>query len=161
MPSLLQADHIALIQSGVSTIVASRDVRLRPSLMRAVGSSISADGGHITVFLRPSQSRQLLADIRETGQIAVVFSDPPSERTVQVKASHATERGVTDADAPALLAYRLAMQKAIAQVGYGAHYVDAMLSAPLHDLIAVEFSPEQAFNQTPGTGAGLPLTQGA
>lgn len=159
MPALLRAEHIALLERGVSTIVASRDAQLRPSVMRAVGACISADGQRITVFLRRSQSQQLLADIAATGHIAVVFSDPPSHRTVQVKATAAVQRTLLPADEPALQHYLAAMQQAVAQVGYGPQYTAAMLNAPRGDLVAVEFSPEAAFDQTPGPHAGQPLRQ--
>ncbi|MBS0301598.1 MAG: hypothetical protein JSR16_05455, partial [Proteobacteria bacterium] len=56
MTAHLSPEHIALIDSGVSVIVASRDAQLRPSLMRGMGSCISADGTRITVYLRPSQA---------------------------------------------------------------------------------------------------------
>lgn len=157
MTVLLSAEHIALVDQGVSAIVASRDAALRPSVMRAVGSRISADGRHVTVYLRPSQSRQLLADIAATGHIAVVFSDPPSHRTLQVKATAALLRPAGPEDEAVLRRYLVAMQHAVGQVGYGPDYVAAMLAAPPHDLMAVEFTPESAFDQTPGPRAGTPL----
>ncbi|WP_404301468.1 pyridoxamine 5'-phosphate oxidase family protein [Alicycliphilus denitrificans] len=160
MPALLSPEHIALVDRGVSAIVASRDARLRPSVMRAVGARIRADGRRITVFLRKSQSQQLLADIAATGHIAVVFSDPPSHRTVQVKATAALQRALRPADETALQRYLAAMQQAVAQVGYGPPYTAAMLSAPRDDLVAVEFTPEAAFDQTPGPRAGMPLPAG-
>lgn len=110
MPALLSTEHVALVDRGVSTIVASRDAQMRPSIMRAVGARISADGQRITVFLRQSQSQQLLADIAATGHIAVTFSDPPSHRTVQVKATAAVQRALLPADEPALQRYLTAMQ---------------------------------------------------
>ena len=70
MPALLSPAHIALVDSGISAIVASRDAQLRPSLMRAVGTHISADGQQVSVFLRPSQAGQLLADLAAGGPIA-------------------------------------------------------------------------------------------
>jgi len=157
MTVLLSPEHIALVDQGVSAIVASRDAALRPSVMRAVGSRISADGLHITVYLRPSQSRQLLADIAATGHVAVVFSDPPSHRTLQVKATAARLRPAGPQDEAVLQRYLAAMQHAVGQVGYGPDYVAAMLAAPPHDLVAVEFTPESAFDQTPGPRAGTPL----
>lgn len=160
MPSLLSPEHIALVDRGVSAIVASRDAQLRPSVMRAVGARISADGRHVTVYLRPSQSRQLLADITATGHIAVVFSDPPSHRAVQVKATAARLRPVEPGDGAVLRRYLIAMQHCVGQVGYGPDYVAAMLAAPPHDLVAVEFTPETAFDQTPGPHAGAPLQPG-
>jgi len=40
-PSLLAPDWIAMVAGGVSTIVSACDASLRPSLMRAVGSTIA------------------------------------------------------------------------------------------------------------------------
>ena len=77
---LLSPEHIAMIDKGVSAIVASRNAANRPSLMRAVGAGISADGTEITVYLSRSQSRQLLQDVAATGHVAVVFSEPLSHR---------------------------------------------------------------------------------
>jgi len=159
MTGLLSAAHIALVEQGVSAIVASRDAALRPSVMRAVGARISPDGQHVTVYLRPSQSHQLLADIAATGHVAVVFSDPPSHRTLQVKATAATLRPAGPQDDAGLRRYLAAMQRAVGQVGYGPDYVAAMLAAPPHDVVAVEFKPESAFDQTPGPHAGAPLHQ--
>ncbi|HQQ70284.1 MAG TPA: hypothetical protein PLL92_08240 [Alicycliphilus sp.] len=157
MPGLLSPDHIALVDGGVSAIVASRDAQLRPSLMRAVGTQISADGTRITVYLRPSQSRQLLDDLAAGGPIAVVFSDPPSNRTLQLKASSARLRPAEPGDQAVLRRYLVAMQHCVGQVGYGPDFVAAMLAAPPQDLVAVEFTPEAAFEQTPGPRAGMPL----
>lgn len=160
MTAHLSPEHIALIDSGVSAIVASRDARLRPSVMRAVGTHISADGAQITVYLRPSQARALLDDLTAGGPIAVVFSDPPSNRTVQVKAGRASIRPARPDDQPVLRRYLAAMQHCVGQVGYGPDYVAAILSAPLHDLVAVRFGPETAFDQTPGPRAGRSLQPG-
>lgn len=157
MPALLSPAHIALVDGGISAIVASRDARLRPSLMRAVGTQISPDGTRITVYLRPSQSRQLLADLAAGGPIAVVFSDPPSNHTLQLKAGGARIRPAEPGDQAVLRRYLVAMQHCVGQVGYGPDYVAAMLSAPPQDLVAVEFTPEAAFEQTPGPRAGTPL----
>ena len=84
---------------------------------------------------------------------------PPSHRTVQVKATAAVQRAVQPADEPALQSYLSAMQHAVAKVGYGPQYTAAMLNAPRDDLVAVEFSPEAAFDQTPGPHAGEPLRE--
>lgn len=157
MAALLSPSHIALIAQGVSAIVASRNADLLPSIMRAIGTQISPDGQLITVFLRASQSAQLLADIATCGPIAVVFSDPASNRTVQVKSGSARIRPATPGDQAVLRRYLLSLQHLISQVGYGPDYVAAMLSAPAHDVVALEFTPEAAFDQTPGPHAGTPL----
>ncbi|MBS0292016.1 MAG: hypothetical protein JSS01_05795 [Proteobacteria bacterium] len=157
MAVLLSPAHIALIAQGVSAIVASRSADLHASVMRAMGAQISPDGQHITVFLRASQSAQLLADIAAGGPVAVVFSDPPTNRTLQVKASGARLREARPGDQALLRRYLVAMQHCVGQVGYGPEFVAAMLCAPPNDLLALEFTPETAYDQTPGLRAGTPL----
>ncbi|MFY3386023.1 hypothetical protein [Paracidovorax sp. MALMAid1276] len=157
MTGLLDPERIALVAKGVSAIVASRDAALRPSVMRAVASRISADGREVTVYLRRSQSAQLLSDIAQTGEIAVVFSVPSTHQTLQVKARQATQRPARDDDLPVLEAYLHSMVDEVGRVGYGPKYVIAMLDAPLADVVAVSFMPTSAYDQTPGPRAGAPL----
>ena len=156
-PLLLAPEHVAMIDKGVSAIVASRNAANRPSLMRAVGSGISPDGAEITVFLSRSQSRQLLQDIAATGEVAVVFSEPLSHRTVQVKAQAAELRPAQASDLPLLRRYLASMEHEVACVGFDARFVRAMLACPLEDTVAIRFRPSQAFDQTPGPRAGTPL----
>jgi len=121
-PGLLLPEHIAVIHSGVSTIVASRGSAHRPSLMRAVGASITPDGARIAVYLHRSASAQLLADLQATGHIAVVFSEPSTHRTVQVKASRVQLRAAMANDTGLLQRYLRAMEGQLAHVAFGSRY---------------------------------------
>lgn len=160
-PGLLSAEHLAMIDRGVSTIVASHDASQRPSLMRAVGAAITPDGTRITVYLNRPACGQLLADLQATGHIAVVFSEPFSHRAVQVKAGRAELRAAGPADAPVLARYLASMEHELSQVGFGPRYTRIMLGHRLDDVVAVSFSPEQAFDQTPGPKAGASLSTAA
>jgi hypothetical protein len=154
---LLSPEHIAMIDKGVSAIVASRNAAHRPSLMRAVGASIAPDGSELTVYVARSRSRQLLQDVAATGQIAVVFSEPRSHRTVQVKAHEVELRSAVDSDAPVLQRYLRSMEHEIGNVGLSAAFVQAMLGCRLDDLVAIRFRPSEAYDQTPGPKAGSAL----
>lgn len=156
-PVLLSSEHIALISSGVSTIVASRDAAHRPSLMRAVGASITPQGDRITVYLNRPTSTQLLADLQATGHIAVVFSEPSTHRTVQVKASQVQLRAAMTTDSELLQRYLRVMEDQLQRVGFGPHYTRIMLAHRPDEVVAVTFSPEQAYDQTPGPKAGARL----
>lgn len=158
-PGLLSAEHIALIDSGVSTIVASRNAQHQPSLMRAVGASITPQGDRITVYLNRAASMQLLADLQATGHIAVVFSEPSTHRTVQVKASRVQLRDALATDNELLQRYLNAMEIQLERVGFGPHYTRIMLAHRPQDVVAVSFTPEQAYDQTPGPRAGASLPQ--
>jgi len=156
-PGLLSPEHIALISSGVSTIVASHDASGRPSLMRAVGATTTPDGNHITVYLNRPACPQLLADLQATGQIAVVFSEPFSHRAVQVKACRVELRAAGPDDAPVLARYLAGMEHELGRIGFGPNYTRIMLGHQLNDVVAVSFRPELAFDQTPGPKAGACL----
>ncbi len=157
-PALLPPELLGMMDRGVSVIVGSRDHALRPSVMRAVGSSVAADGRRITVYVSRRQSRQLVLDVAATGHVAVVFSEPATHRTVQVKSTRAELRNAEAADEPILARYLASMEHEIQRVGYAPHMTRAMLSHRLDDLVAISFEPEQAFDQTPGPKAGALLT---
>lgn len=156
-PPLLPAELLAMMTRGVSVIVGSRDLTHRPSVMRAVGSAVADGGRQITVYLARRQSRQLLQDVAATGHIAVVFSEPATHRTVQLKARQARIRSASPADAPVLARYLRSMETELQRVGIAPPLTRAMLAHQIDDVVAVEFTPEQAFDQTPGPQAGAPL----
>jgi hypothetical protein len=156
-PCPIPPELLALIARGVSVLVGSRDLALRPSVMRAVGSHVAPDGSAITVYVSRRQAGQLIQDVAATGHIAAVFSQPASHKTVQVKASRAVLRNADDTDAPVLARYLASMEHEIQQVGYGPPMTRAMLAHRLEDVVAIQFEPEQAFDQTPGPKAGAPF----
>ena len=153
----LPPDWVAMIDKGVSAIVSACSLDMRPSIMRAVGTAIAADGSTVTLYLSRPQSRQLLQDIAASGEVAVVFSQPTSHRTLQLKARHARLRAAAEADLPLLQRYLASMEREVGAVGYAPIFVRAMLAHRLDDVVAIGFTPEQAFDQTPGPRAGMPL----
>ena len=60
----------------------------------------------------------------------------------------------------ALQRYLRGMEGELTRIGFGAVYARAMLAHRLDDVVAIEFEPELAFDQTPGPKAGQPI-QGA
>ncbi|HVE53744.1 MAG TPA: hypothetical protein VNB23_10230 [Ramlibacter sp.] len=160
MAAVLPADFLAMMARGVSVIVGSRDAALRPSVMRGVGSRVEQDGREITVYLSRPQSRQLVQDLAATGHIAVVFSEPSTHRTLQLKASRVEMRNADDGDVPVLERYLRSMEHEVQKAGFGLPLARAMLAHSLEDVVAVRFTPEQAFDQTPGPRAGTALGGG-
>ena len=146
-----------MMVKGVSVIVCACGLDLRPNLMRAMGSSVGSEGQSITVYLSRSQSAQLLQDIASTGHLAVVFTQPHSHRAIQIKAADARIRSADDTDVGLLVKYRASMEQELALIGFDAAFTRAMYNCGLDDLVAVSFTPQQAFDQTPGPRAGNPL----
>jgi hypothetical protein len=154
----LPADLLEIMSRGVSVHVASRDQALRPSLMRAVGSSVTAGGRSVTLYVSRRQGAQLLQDIAANGHVAAVFSEPATHRTIQVKAKRAALRNAVAEDEPVLARYLASMEHEIQRVGHDPYKTRAMLAYRLEDLVAITFEPELAFNQTPGPKAGALLS---
>jgi hypothetical protein len=76
---------------------------------------------------------------------------------VQLKAGAAQIRAASEADRPVLARYLASMEHEIGRVGYSVEMTRAMLAHRLEDVVAVSFTPEQAFEQTPGPRAGSRL----
>lgn len=144
---------------GVSVIVSAADRDLVPSVMRAVGSQVHGAGERITVYLNRSQSVQLLRNVAATNRLAVVFSEPSTHRTVQLKARGVRIREAEASDTPALERYLGSMTVELGKIGIGPALVAAMLAHRLEDVVAIEFAPEEAFDQTPGPRAGQPIAR--
>jgi hypothetical protein len=145
-----------LITGRVSIIVASRDARLRPHLMRAVGCRLSHDWRRVTVLLPESCGREVLEDLRDNHQIAVVFSRPSSNLTVQLKGNDATVTPSGPEDKALAESYLQGFIEEIGQLGHTADVAHTILG---HDgaLTSVHFTVAAAFEQTPGPTAGQPL----
>jgi hypothetical protein len=148
--------QVELITGRVSIIVASRDARLRPHLMRAVGCRLSQDWRRVTVLLPEGRARELLQDLRDNQQIAVVFSRPSSNLTIQLKGNDATVTPSAPEDQALAERY---LQGFIEEIGPLGHSADVAHTILGHDgaLTSVHFTVAAAFEQTPGPTAGQPL----
>ncbi len=159
-PSPIGPEQAALINRRVSIIVGSRDARLRPHLMRAMGCRLSAGRRRATLLLPQSGGGQVLDDLRDNGCIAVVFSEPTSNRTLQLKGRDATVAPCGPDDAALAERYLQGFIVEIGQLGFAAEVARTIFSR--HDtLLAVHFTIAEAFEQTPGPAAGQPLARPA
>lgn len=152
-----QAD---LITGPVSIIVASRDARLRPHLMRAVGCRLSPDRRRVTVLLPEDGAREVLQDLRDNHQVAVVFSRPSSNRTVQLKGDDATVTPGGPEDEALAGTYLQGFIEEIGPLGHPSEVAHTLLGYE-GALALVHFTVAAAFEQTPGPTAGQPLPAAA
>lgn len=158
---LIDAEHVAFMQGGVSISVGSCDAANMPSLSRALGCRVTADRRRVTVLVAGTHAAALLTDVRATGAIAVVFSQPSTHRTMQLKGRDARIAPPQDGDLQLADAYRDGFVAELEGLGYDPRLVRTFLSCAANDLVALEFSPDAAFSQTPGPHAGQPLQAGA
>ena len=149
-PVRLDPDLSALIGRGVSMALAARNGRLRPSVTRGWGAKVLPDG-RIRVFVARDPSRACQADILDNGAVAVVFADVATLRTIQLKGFDARVLPLAEGESAEILAYRDAF---FAEIGK----LDTPLSVAMgmwtDGHVAVEFTPAELYDQTPGPGAG-------
>jgi hypothetical protein len=160
-PPLLDADHAAFMQGGVSVIVASRNPALVADVVRGCGCRVSRDRRRVTVLVEPGRSSELLENIRLTGMIAVVCSRPSTHRTIQLKGTDAQVVAVTAADRRIADRHLGAWVEELVSVGYAPDFAAAVRGRAEMGLAAIAFTPTSAFEQTPGPAAGARLEPGA
>lgn len=150
----LSDEQAAFLQQGVSITVGTCNAQLVPSVSRALGCKVSPDRQGITLYLSTLQAASVLRDIAANGRIAVVFSEPPTHRTIQIKGGNAV---ITDLDEDAVgivEKHEGEFAKSLQAIGFSREFTHGLLRCSKEELIAVMFTLEAAFSQTPGPKAG-------
>ena len=99
-----------------------------------------------------------MIDLLQEGQpIAVVFSQPSTHQAIQLKAAHVDIRSVEDREVDLIQRYTDAFAAEVLPFGCSKAFVGALLGFDRDDLVALEFTPDAAFLQTPGARAGSTL----
>lgn len=156
----LDEELAAFLASRISVQVATCDARGYTTLVRGLGARVAPDRRRVVVLLARSQAAPLLPMLADNGRIAAVFSHPVSHRTVQLKGRDAAIEPATPADAVELAPYAAAMAAHLAVYDVSEAFARALVSCPPGELVAVGFTPCEAYGQTPGPGAGERLKQG-
>ena len=147
----------AFITSGISITLASRSPANIPSAARAKGCSLlRGTASRLRLFVSASQARQVIADVKATGMISVTFSVPETHRTVQLKGLDARVAGMQPEEYALIEQYLRIFTIRIEPLGFSAEFTRAFFASP-GDEVALEFTPSDAFQQTPGPNAGARL----
>jgi len=155
---VLDAEHAAFVQRpGISITAASRTAANLPQLGRALGCRIAPDRGRVTILLPADQYAPLVEALRASRAIAVVFSEPSTHRTIQLKGADAAIEPIMPGDLERAARWTDDFVAGLAALGYGAGMVRSFLWCDPAGLVAVGFTPQAAFEQTPGPQAGMPL----
>jgi hypothetical protein len=154
---VIAADTAAFLESGLSVIVGSRDGRLQPECVRAVGVRVEPGGRELTVFVPDATGARTLANLRDNGRVAVFVSRALDHSSLQVKGTALSVAPAAGPDRAFLDRYRAALAEQLGPVGVPPRWVFRMSHWPAH---AVRLRVEQLFRQTPGPGAGAPLDAG-
>lgn len=154
---MLDSKHAAFISKGVSIIVASRDAANRPVVCRGCGCDVLEDG-RLRMFVDSACGRPLLDSVAVSHAVASVFSEPSTHKTIQFKGTDAAVVAPEDDCSELLHAYRDAFGAALRSLGYADSMAGGLTNFDPHRIRAVVFTPTAAFDQTPGPGAGEPVS---
>jgi len=154
---VLDARQAGFLLGPVSMNVASRDAALTPSVARACGCRIAADGTRLTCFLSASRAAAVLRDLRAGAPVAIVFSRPQTHESVQIKAERAVIEALAPGDRELMLAYADAFVAECVALGYEEELMRGFFPHVEDDALAVSFTPASMFEQTPGPNAGKRL----
>jgi hypothetical protein len=153
----LPEDIAAFIQRGISMTLASRDDRFVPSIAKGVGCRVSPARDSVTVLVFANAAEALLRDVAHCSQLAAVFSQPSTNRTLQIKGRDVTTAPAGPAEAALARRFIALLAEELRPLGWSADYVhDVFWHDPVH-LVALSFTPQGAFQQTPGPAAGAAL----
>lgn len=152
---MIPPELFEFVESGISILVGTRDDRLFPDGCRAIGARVEDAGRALTVFLADATSASVRANIEDNGRIAVGFSRTSDHRSVQIKGQVVALRLAEDSDRAFIDSYRHNLEGEWCQVGVPPSIVQRMANWPCWAALC---RVESVFLQTPGPGAGNPLT---
>ena len=162
MPSPLLSDAtIAFIEREVAIDLASCSAEGRSSTARGFACRVAPDRQRLTVCVRRAEAGPLLQDLVTQDQIAAVFCLPETEASIQIKGSHVGIAPAGPDELALVQAYCARFVDGVMRLGYERGFSEAYMAIDPERLVAVSFTPECVFDQTPGPQAGRQQQGGA
>lgn len=158
--SPLTLELAQFIQSGLSIVVAAVGADRRPLAGVALACRV-APSGEVRVALRRPAALALLAAFAQGSAIAVTFSRPITNRSIQLKATRAAECPRTPEDEAELARQTAAFRDELRAVEHDEPFARLYTAYEAAEITVLAFTPERAFVQTPGPGAGAELANPA
>jgi hypothetical protein len=149
----LTDDMLEFISSGVAHQVGACTAEGRPLICRALAAEQEGDG-RVLVLMSSESGFEVLPAIQANQRISLVMVAPQSFRTLHLKGRDATVAPAGPEHGELMDQRQAAFQCQLEPYGYSTAYVPACYSVPTGQLVAIRFTPEGAWNQTPGPGAG-------
>jgi len=138
---------------GLAIALGTRNSELQPAFVRGFGISLRNDGKALSVFISKTQAAQTLANLKENGRAALVAAHVGTLTTRQFKGAYVSHTDVGESDLPSV-EKNLTEFIAICAKYFGEQMAAQFRAFNIFPLIAVTFSIEDIFDQTPGPGAG-------
>ena len=156
-PRFLQIDdgiRAHIIENTGTILVGTRDTNLAPEITRGWGPTILPDGHTIDVCVSLSAGAKTLENLRDNDELAVTFHQTVTYKTVQLKGRFLDSGELTPQDWESV-----ERQKSVLTEQAKIHGIPLSIGSRIFtpDLVRIRLVVQQAFEQTPGPGAGDPL----
>ena len=155
MAPVLDPAVVEFIHGGVAVGVATRDDDLKPEFARGWGPEVSANGRALRLCVVAPEGSPMRANLERNGAVAVGFSPPTIARAVQVKGAASRVEEPEAADLERVERHVRSFVAEAERIGAPAELSQRMFVGS--GLVAVEFSIDEVFDQTPGPTAGRRL----
>jgi hypothetical protein len=152
----LSDEIAAFIESGVSIVVGVVGPAGRALSGRALAARVLQDA-RIRVIYPGEGNAALTTSAQSGGPIAVTFSAPLSHRTLQIKGFSSRFEDLGSDDEASVRQQADAFAAILVAVGHSPSFVQAFSDYLSSTLLVLSFPAEEAFEQTPGPGAGRSL----
>lgn len=153
---MIPPELVPFLESGLSTLIGTRDASGLPECLRAVGVRVLPDRACVRVYLPVATAARTVANLRDNGRIALALSMPPTDRTVQLKGQVRALREAVEGDRSELDALFASFVAHLAAVGLPSRVTQRIARWPAW---AVDVAVEEIFVQTPGPRAGSRLDE--
>lgn len=152
---MLTSEVVEFIQGGQDARLATSNVRREPYGCRVLAAIVDPDGAHLTAFVADAAAAPILENLRANPSLALAFQRPTDDRACQVKGTFVTARAATD-DERAMVEQQLALLgEKFGQLTVPWEVVAGWTAWPA---VAVTMRISAVVDQTPGPGAGAPLS---
>ncbi|MBO6717295.1 MAG: hypothetical protein JJ913_04985 [Rhizobiaceae bacterium] len=155
-PHVLAPDLAEFCQSGISVIVGACVAGETPVAATGYACRLMP-GNRFRLVLRKLGNEGLLEAVERGGAIAATFSQPTTHRSIQIKGSGAVVLPADEEDRREALRQTDGLRLELIYIGYPPAFAAAYRHVAEDDLVAVDLTPDAAFVQTPGPGAGAEL----
>ena len=146
----------AFIESGVSIVMGVAGPAGQARTGRALAARVVGDGTIRIVYVEDGNTA-ITSSARSGGPIAVTFSAPLSHRTVQIKRYSSRTEELQWEDEDCVRQQTEAFAQILAAIGEPPRFVQAFCDYSTSPLSVLSFPAQEAFEQTPGPGAGRAL----
>jgi len=154
--AILTPELIEHCQSGLSVLIGVRGADGRPIPGIALGCRILPDG-RVRLLARRKGNERILDSLTHDARIAATFTRPVTHRSLQIKGRDAVIGAPGDEDVRATQRQMRVFCDEIIEVDISPDVAVSYCTFDRSELVAIEFTPEAAFVQTPGPGAGTRL----